>query len=333
MASAKSDYVPLELPVAALLPSYGTVTVTIDDEVDPEEDEDFSPLIHVLDKDESYGAPVCRDLPFALLFYFHLGIFLWLGVDVAPRGIELISLNMTELEDQMRQSDSFTEDDVSQIEAFITLAFQFLKIYPNRIVGLMLAPSGVFAIVLSLAIIVFLYKPFPRTMVYGCLVESFIIMAVMLIWGSVASGSVFLSTVTAISLAGILYYISIAWRMVPFAAVNLKVAVEGATNNCGLFVVAFVFIKLGLLWVVYWTYVVVGLSWYKTSQCHTMHPGSNFDPDSDNYDSACDPPGLVLLLLLLSLYWTTTIAMVRKQCCVEAWPGPLNLVSHGTKVR
>jgi hypothetical protein len=73
------------------------------------------------------------------------------------------------------------------------------------------------AFALALMIAMYLYRPFPRTMVYCCLIESFCIMAATMIWASVESGSLFLWTVTALSLAGIAYYVTIAWY-VPLAS-------------------------------------------------------------------------------------------------------------------
>jgi hypothetical protein len=75
-------------------------------------------------------------------------------------------------------------------------------------------PTGLLAFVSALLIALFLFAPFPRTMVYGCLVESLLIMAATLVWASVASGSFFMWAVTGVSLAGILYYITIAWYVV-----------------------------------------------------------------------------------------------------------------------
>jgi hypothetical protein len=72
-------------------------------------------------------------------------------------------------------------------------------------------PTALLAFASALLIALFLFAPFPRTMVYGCLVESLLIMAATLVWTSITSGSFFMWAVTGVSLAGILYYITIAW--------------------------------------------------------------------------------------------------------------------------
>jgi hypothetical protein len=101
--------------------------------------------------------------------------------------------------------------------------------------------------------------------------------------------------------------------MVPFAAVNLKVATEGVTHNCGLFIVAFLLMMLGIIWVFFWAYTAVGVAYSYAGDCQDRHPGSNFQIGSDDYDPSCDPPLVSVIFFLLSLYWTVTVTMVRHQ--------------------
>jgi Plasma-membrane choline transporter len=102
--------------------------------------------------------------------------------------------------------------------------------------------------------------------------------------------------------------------MVPFAAVNLKVATKGVTQNCGLFLVAFLFMKLGVMWVVFWSYTAVGVAWSYTGSCEDhLHPNSTRADamrTMEYDDESCNPPLLSVLFFLLSLYWTVTITMV-----------------------
>jgi Plasma-membrane choline transporter len=115
--------------------------------------------------------------------------------------------------------------------------------------------------------------------------------------------------------------------MVPFAAVNLKVATKGVTQNCGLFFVAFLFMKLGVTWVVFWAYTAVGVAWSYTGSCEDgLHPNSTRADamKAMQYDDdACDPPLLSVLFFLLSLYWTVTITMVSafhsRLICPVCW--------------
>lgn len=59
------------------------------------------------------------------------------------------------------------------------------------------------------------------------------------------------------------------------------------------------------------TVFAAGTSAFQNHQCMLKHPDSNFDMESDDYDDSCDPPVLVVIFFLLSLYWTNTIIMVR----------------------
>ena len=100
---------------------------------------------------------------------------------------------------------------------------------------------------------------------------------------------VYLSTAAMLVVVG--YFVSVAWRMVPFAAVNLKGALEGINRNCGMYVVACVFAELGFCWVIYWLYVVVGVSGYQNSERRRTH--SNVDPET--LDNICGPPFVVVI--------------------------------------
>jgi len=280
------------------------------------DDDGNNNLLNNID-DGSYS-PVWRDVPFAVLFYLHFGVMIYLGVAVAPKGYETFeSVDFESIKDAIREgSDDVTEDQLAQLEAFVVESGKFLSVYPQRLFRYLLVPSAFVAFALAILVIVLLMRPCPRTMVYGCLIESFALMSVLMIAGCLASSSAFSYLFTAVVLASIAYYVTIAWRMVPFAAVNLKVAVRAISQNFGIFVVALAFAKLGLLWVAYWCYVLVGTFAYKSNECQQQHPDSNFDMSSKDYDDVCDPPAPVVLFFLISLYWTTTITMNMIQVTV-----------------
>jgi len=324
---------------AAMLPSYGAAaeaeTVTFDEPGGPSQPpravpasaiiEEVSPLIssaegtpvlggyYYDDDNKEFAAPACRDIPFAVMFYLHFAVMVWLGVDIAPRGYAGFrdNVDFAAIHDELSKSDDITEDQLVQLEQMFVAAGEYVRVYPQRVLTYLSIPMGFIAFFAALIMILGLMKPCPRVWVYGCLIESFAIMGAVMITGCVMSNNFFMYLVTGVSLAAIAYYVKIAWRMVPFASVNLKVAVRAIGNNCGIFIVAFVFAKLGLLYVGYWCYVVVGTFAYKSFQCQKQHPEANFDPASDNYDDECDPPFIIVVLFLVSLYWTTTITMVR----------------------
>jgi hypothetical protein len=255
-------------------------------------------------------APTYRDLPFALLFFAQVGIMIWLGVAVAPRGFENLSFNVTAIEDEIRksESDDFTEEDLQQFKEFASEVVEYGKVYPVRILQYLVVPCDILAYIFAYLTTAFVMKPCVKPLVYSCLVGSLVWTAVVMLSASIASNQPFVYLSTAAMLVAAGYYVSVAWRMVPFAAVNLKVALEGISRNGGMYVVACVFAELGFCWVLYWLYVVVGVSGYQNNECRQAHP--NVDPEK--LDDICGMPFVVVLLFLLSLYWTSTALMVRR---------------------
>jgi len=336
MNTFKNDEEPVDAAavsiISTLIPSYGGTgespvagtepeTVTIDETFPVAEE--VVPLVAPLSNrgpgavasdayegDGREGA-VCRDGAFAILFYIHLGLMLWVGIDVAPKGFDKIDVNFDGIENEIRKGNDVTEEQIQQMKEFIAEVGKFLTIYPKRIFTLLVIPSAFLSFIVAFLITVLIIKPFPRMMVYGCLIESLALMAGLLIYLCVVSRAFMVYVITCLSLLSIMYYISIAWKMVPFAAANLKVALEGCSRNCGIYIVAFVFAKMGVVWVIYWCFTVVGFFSYQVHTCQANHPDADFDMASDNYDNECDPSGFLILMFILSLYWTTTITMVR----------------------
>jgi hypothetical protein len=192
-AKSTGPYVNQHIPIAeSVLRDYGSVTVTIDDEVIPtltatpasstapesttyrghayrggaatndpdgfDDDDDVSPsppplvaetvaLIETKDTVEA-DAPVWRDMSFAILFYVHLAVVLYLGVYVAPDGYDRMTLNFTFVTDDGTLVDvngldnisfNFTgshnvkdgavsEENIAQVEAFFAEAVEYLKV-------------------------------------------------------------------------------------------------------------------------------------------------------------------------------------------------------------
>jgi hypothetical protein len=132
-----------------------------------------------------------------------------------------------------------------------------------------------------------------------------------LILSAIATASPIGIVFTGLALAASIYYVSIAWRIVPFASINLKISLEGIGRNSGIYLVAFLFATLGFAWVIYWLYIVIGTFAELNHQCELRHPEGNFDMTSPDYDDdLCQPSGWVFVGFLLSLYWTNTIIMV-----------------------
>ena len=241
------------VPALAVPTTYGTENVLIDEEV--------SPLVSVVVHDDSDGKsiePVCRDLPFAILFILHAIVMAWLGVAVAPQGYDQIKINTTSIEEEIRKGDDVTEEDIQEFENFLSAAAAYVQVYPLRILAFIVVPCCLLAYAFGALTTAFIIRPYPRFVVSSCLISSVVLMATLLIVGALTSGSVFVYLTTGLALAATIYYVRIAWNMIPFAAVNLKIALEGMGRNSGMYLVAFCFAELGFVWVLYWFYVLVG---------------------------------------------------------------------------
>eukprot|EP00527_Entomoneis_sp_CCMP2396_P005832 CAMPEP_0198154448 /NCGR_PEP_ID=MMETSP1443-20131203/68592_1 /TAXON_ID=186043 /ORGANISM="Entomoneis sp., Strain CCMP2396" /LENGTH=586 /DNA_ID=CAMNT_0043821119 /DNA_START=83 /DNA_END=1843 /DNA_ORIENTATION=- len=265
---------------------------------------------------ESAIAPKWRDLPFAILFWAHLAVMIWLGVSVAPKGFEMVHVNLQELEDQVRKSDDVTEEDIHHLEDIISEAAIYMEVYPSRIAIFLVIPCCILAFVFGLIGMNAILKPCPRTMVYTCLISTVVWTVIGLLASAIASGQVFLYVLSGLSLFGVGYFVRLAWKMVPFAGINLKFALEGIGRNGGIFIVAFLFAVIGFFWVFYWFYVLIGTFMYQNNRCQESHPDENFDMSSDDYSDVCDPPVPVVLFFILSLYWTGSIVLNTMQVCV-----------------
>jgi hypothetical protein len=312
MPGNKNDpYNGQHVPIATMLsPSYGTEQVVLDEAV-PSQQSEAAPLIGQV----SWGvdqppSPKCQDVPFAVLFLAHLGVMIWLGVFVAPQGFQKIDINMTAIEDEIRQGDDVTEEDLQQMEEFAAQVAKYVQVYPARILLYLVVPCLLLAFLVAFVFTAVVIKPCPKPLVYSCLVGSILFTALVMLSSAIASGAIPMYFVTALALGAVFYYVRLAWRMVPFAAVNLKVALEGISRNCGVYIVAFLFAELGFFWVIYWFYVVVGVSAYENAECLAEHPEATWDDDT------CSPPAGIFLLLLLSLYWTNTVFMNTIQVTV-----------------
>jgi hypothetical protein len=251
--SNQSDETPI-VSATAIPTTYGTEDVVIDGEITPL----VSIVVHDESDDKMGAAPSYRDVPFAVLFAVHAIVMAWLGISVAPKGCDVVNFNVTAIEDEIRQSDDISEKDMEDFEQFISAAVGYIQVYPIRILYYIVVPSCLLAYVIGMAGTTLILKPFPRVAVYASLICSVVWVAVLMLGSAFASGSGFVFALTGLSLAFAIYYVSTVWKMVPFAAVNLKVALEGIGRNSGMYIVAFLFAELGFCWVMYWLYVFVG---------------------------------------------------------------------------
>lgn len=224
--------------------------------------DEATPLVSVVVHDDSSPeqeiAPVCQDMTFAVLFAIHAAAILFFGIFTAPKGFQQLEFNVTSIEDEIRKQDDVTDEDMQEVKQFLTAAIEYVQVYPARIVLYIVVPCGLLAYAFGVASTAVVIKPCPRVAVYGCLISSVVLLASLMVMSAIASGSTPFWVLTAFAVGALLYYVSMAWKMVPFAAVNLKIALEGMGRNSGMYIVAFLFAELGFVWVLFWIYVVVG---------------------------------------------------------------------------
>jgi len=218
------------------------------------------------------------------------------------------------LENQIRQDPDVSDKDLQDMNEFFTNVTEYVQVYPVRILLYLVLPCCLLAFGIAFAITVFLVRPFPRQFVYMSLMASVVLITILMLISGLSTGSIGMYMLSGLGMVAVFYYVAVAWKMVPFAAVNLKVALEGMSRNCGMYWVGFLCSELAFVWLVFWLYTLVGVGAYMNQRCQEAHPDVNWDDPLEEND-ICDPPFSVLLLFLISLYWTSTVIMV----CIKTW--------------
>ena len=110
------------------------------------------------------------------------------------------------------------------------------------------------------------------------------------------------------------YYLKLVWKLIPFAAVNLSVALRGISANCGMYIVAFIFSMVGFVWAMLWLITVVGFIQAMDEAYQADHPRPA-DMSKQEYSTQEENgslSGLVMFCFLVSLYWTGQVLLVRR---------------------
>lgn len=291
--------------------SYGSTTTVVGDPLlrhgSPPAGDEMSVLLadsDVIPSDfdaKDGGTPVFRDVPFAILFWIHLAVMFWMGESVAPQGYqELAKVNVTEaIEEEIRKNDddAITVQTLSDAESFVWQVEVFVRVYGVRLLLYLVLPITIFAFLSAFLLMTVIIKPYTRLFVYSTLIGSIAIASLFLISTAVASNTLPMYAIAGVSLLGVFYYVALAWRMVPFAAVNLKVALTGINKNWGLYIIALLFSVVAEVWGNYWVYVAFGVFAQSASQCPA---------DDDD----CGPSFWILVGLLFSMFWTSTVIIV-----------------------
>lgn len=256
----------------------------------------------------------CRDWQFAVLFYVQLFLVLYAGIVYSPQGYQNIDqfLNYTFIRDYVKkESDDVTPEQWEQLDQFVTQASDYISEYWLRILLWNFVPSALLGYEFVHMAVLFVIPPYAKQVVQGFLVFTVLLSMVIALMGIVSSPSLGALVVGGILVLGVLYYVRLVWPIVPFAAVNLKVASIGINSNTGTHLWAFFSCKLGLLWILYWLYATGGIMFYLDDQCCESKGNdcTNFDPKtSQDIDDDCGQ-GKIFLLLLICGYWTNQVIM------------------------
>jgi hypothetical protein len=285
------------------VPSYQTQNVVIDQPAAYGEDD---PLFNKrINHQDDFAEPVYRDVAWAIMFLAHLGVMIYLGVAHGSFGVEYTDMNATDWKQELEAS--IDDDEVlHQVESFAEAAEAYVQVFPQRIFSYVVIPCAVLASVFSYAATAFLIPSCPKVAVQSALLGSVGWTILLTVFTAVASHSLWACLMSAVVIAVVIYYVRIVWNLIPFAAVNLQVSLKGISANWGMYVLAFLFSAAGFVWTVFWIYVAIGVLGHEMMTYNEEeHPKHAADDSEDG-----GPQGFTVFLLLVSLYWTSTVLLV-----------------------
>jgi hypothetical protein len=286
------------------VPSYQTQDVVIDEPIAYVYGED-DPLVNTrINQEDDFAEPVYRDVAWAIVFLAHLAVMIYLGIAHGSFGVDCTGMNTTDWKQEMEAS---IDDDkvLHQMEAFAEAAEEYVQVFPQRIFSYVVIPCALLASVFSYAATAFLIPSCPKVAVQSALLGSVGWTIILTMFTAVASHSWWTYLMSAAVIAVAIYYVRIVWNLVPFAAVNLQVSLQGISANWGMYVLAFLFSVAGFVWTIFWIFVAIGVLGHETIAYKEEHPKNASDESEDG-----GPQGFTVFLLLVSLYWTSTVLLV-----------------------
>jgi Plasma-membrane choline transporter len=259
--------------------------------------------------------PRFRDLPFLILYLVHLAIMIFLALDYGSfTTIDKMDYNVSNWRNLVDDDKIANDQEWEQFESLVSEAERWIAVYPPRILKYIIVPSAFVAYAISYVWTAVIIPSCPTAVVVSALLGSLALSITLTIAISVVSGfNIFALLFGFLMMACVGYYLKLVWRLIPFAAVNLSVALQGISANCGMYLVALAFSIVGFLWTLFWVYVVVGVMQAMDKSYETQHPRPEDMSRKDYANTEQDDPlrGFVFLAFLLSLYWTTQILLVR----------------------
>eukprot|EP00568_Trieres_chinensis_P004888 CAMPEP_0183291498 /NCGR_PEP_ID=MMETSP0160_2-20130417/893_1 /TAXON_ID=2839 ORGANISM="Odontella Sinensis, Strain Grunow 1884" /NCGR_SAMPLE_ID=MMETSP0160_2 /ASSEMBLY_ACC=CAM_ASM_000250 /LENGTH=543 /DNA_ID=CAMNT_0025452313 /DNA_START=74 /DNA_END=1705 /DNA_ORIENTATION=+ len=240
---------------------------------------------------EGGGSPAkIRDFPFAVLFVAQLVAMIVVGGYFGSWGSSTSSQPTHYDDDELEQAMEKMEETVADVEA-----------HSLRILSYLVIPCGAIAFLMTYVGTAVVIPSFSELAVGACLAAS-VVLPALLVLLSLLSGAVGAAIPFGIILAITIWYVRRIWPMVPFAAANLTAALKGMSSNWGVYLIAVMFSVLSAVWVVFWSYAANGIFAREAA-------GEN----GESHDGVF---WLTMFLLLVSLYWTTTVMLNTIQTSV-----------------
>mmetsp|Transcript_18377 Transcript_18377/g.26828 ORF Transcript_18377/g.26828 Transcript_18377/m.26828 type:complete len:303 (+) Transcript_18377:143-1051(+) len=232
-------------------------------------------------------SPKFRDVPFGLLFLAHLAVMGWLGSKSGTwHGL---------LSDHLNPSIG-AQDMVYIIGGSLVISFLV-----NLGLGIVTARFPEFAI---------------STCLIASILNSIVISVVLVL--TVPSILTFLLCFLIIMTSG--WYVRTIQWFIPFSAATLKLGLKGLTANWGTYVVSILLAGAGVAFSVFWVYVANGIGCIGRVERVIDY---EYDPVSDgnyHYKRRIDGKIFLLFPMLISLFWTITVLMVRVRVfCFMSW--------------
>jgi len=234
--------------------------------------------------------PRCQDVPFAILFLIQLAVMLAFGVTKGSWAVEGI-------EDATVDDDTVVHD---------------VQTHASRAVFGLLLPCTVLAFFLAHVGTAVVIPMFPETAIKMCLASSLVSTGIVAIVAIIAN-PVWYMWLSMIFMFGLMaYYVRRVWCMAPFAAANLTMGIKSIAENWGMYIISIFTMLVSFVWFVFWFYTANGVFFHDMAADSSSSQGKGHggSKNSDNYDDA--EQGMqwgLFFLLLVSLYWTSTVLL------------------------
>uniref|UniRef100_A0A7S2HDT4 Choline transporter-like protein n=1 Tax=Helicotheca tamesis TaxID=374047 RepID=A0A7S2HDT4_9STRA len=262
---------------------YGAVSIKNDAEDDDKDRAIEMPL------DDS--TPKCRDPIFVVLFIAHLA------------GMVAMSIKFGSFKEVMdvAEDSGISEEDQEEYADIAQSLFLHVAL-PSSVI------SFIFGLIITSYILPANTLLAVKTSVISWLIVTIGIMIATAIM--VETPWAYVGTVPLVALS--IVYVFNVWKLVPFAAVNLKIALKGMSSNWGVYIIGIIFSFVTFFWVVFWFYVVNGFwnqrkQFFKDEMCDTGADEEGLDCEK----SVEEIGGYwgIMFLFLVSLYWTITVIL------------------------